>query len=388
MLLSSLKSYMNSQKTFWYKLFHLPTYQFWALNIFGWSGYYSFQFLGAMLWDEGHDIKLRLGYGIAAALSGFILSLAIRRFFQWTWPMPPLQKGIYSLLCIILISAVWSAMKWYSYHMMMEIVCLTECPDWYEKKIDRELTLGEFLGWYTYSFFILLSWGALYFGIKFYQALQLEKQRLLAVTATAHQAQLKMLRYQLNPHFLFNTLNAISTLILEVETKTANSMVTGLSRFLRYSLENDPMQKVSMAQELEALKLYLDIEKVRFEDRLNLNMKVDESAKEALIPSLLLQPLVENSIKYAVSKSETGGTINLLATRKANRLHIEVSDDGPGMAMEDGLLPKFNGVGLQNFVDRLKTIYGESHTCQFSNLKPHGLHVSIDLPFESAATGV
>lgn len=127
----------------------------------------------------------------------------------------------------------------------------------------------------------------------------------------AHQAQLKMLRYQRNPHFLFNTLNAISTLILDNKKHIANNMVTHLSRFLRYSLDNDPMQKITLEQEVDALNLYLNIEKIRFDDRLTLEFLVEEEAAQALIPSMLLQPLVENSIKYAVARSESGGTIRL-----------------------------------------------------------------------------
>ena len=150
----------------------------------------------------------------------------------------------------------------------------------------------------------MLVWSALYFGIKYYLLMQEERQRSLKAMNMAHEAQLKMLRYQLNPHFLFNTLNALSTLILDRQIEPANRMVSKLSNFLRYSLDNDPMQKISLAQEISALKLYLDIEKVRFEERLQLEIDVEDEARRALIPSLLLQPLVENAIKYAVSPSE------------------------------------------------------------------------------------
>ena len=113
-----------------------------------------------------------------------------------------------------------------------------------------------------------------------------------------------MLRYQLNPHFLFNTLNAISTLILDNRNTTANSAVTGLSEFLRYTLDQDPMKKVTIAQEVDALNLYLDIEKMRFGDRLVVEFAIDDAATSMLMPSLVLQPLIENAIKYAVSPRE------------------------------------------------------------------------------------
>ncbi len=146
----------------------------------------------------------------------------------------------------------------------------------------------EFVFWYSYSFFILWSWTGLYYGIRFYQEMQAEREKNLRIATSAHQSQLKMLRYQLNPHFLFNTLNAISTLIMENKGTVANDMVSALSRFLRYSLDNDPMQKVNLAKEVKAMQLYLGIEKIRFEERLKLNFELEEDAKQALVPSMLL----------------------------------------------------------------------------------------------------
>ena len=139
-----------------------------------------------------------------------------------------------------------------------------------------------------------------------------------------------MLRYQLNPHFLFNTLNAISTLILDNENRTANQAVMRLSEFLRYTLDQDPMKKVTLRQEIEAMNLYLTTEKLRFGERLRLEFAVEERALEALVPSLLLQPLIENAVKYAVSPSERGGTIRVEGRARGSMLELAVSDDGPG----------------------------------------------------------
>ncbi len=122
-----------------------------------------------------------------------------------------------------------------------------------------------------------------------------------------------MLRYQLNPHFLFNTLNAISTLVLDGQNRIANLAVSRLSEFLRYTLDQDPMKKVTLRQELDALNLYLGIEKLRFGDRLKLEFDVDERSETALVPSLLLQPLVENSMKYAIAPREQGGSVTVIA---------------------------------------------------------------------------
>ena len=148
-------------------------------------------------------------------------------------------------------------------------------------------------------------------------------KRRLRAGALAQEAQLKMLRYQLNPHFLFNTLNAISTLILDNQNRTANQTVMRLSEFLRYTLDQDPMKKVTLRQEIEAMNLYLTTEKLRFGDRLQLEYAVEDAALDALVPSLLLQPLIENAVKYAVSPSEKGGAIRIEGPR-AREIAVEV----------------------------------------------------------------
>jgi LytS/YehU family sensor histidine kinase len=232
------------------------------------------------------------------------------------------------------------------------------------------------------SMVLFLAWSTLYFAIKYYRVFQDMRESALKSAAMAHEAQLKMLRYQLNPHFLFNTLNAISTLILEKDNELANRMVTRLSSFLRYSLDNDPMQKITLQQELNALQLYLDIEKVRFEDRLNLEVDVSDEAEQAMIPSLLLQPLIENAIKYGIARSEEGGTLRIAAKVFAGDLLIQLSDDGPGCNLEQGQLPNSKGVGLRNTRERLAELYGHEHGFRLSKTEPHGLTISIRIPFE------
>jgi len=191
-----------------------------------------------------------------------------------------------------------------------------------------------------------------------------------------------MLRYQLNPHFLFNTLNAISTLVLEQQTELANRMVTRLSSFLRYSLDNDPLQKITLKQELAALQLYLDIEKVRFEEHLSLEVDVSDEALDMLIPSLLLQPLVENAIKYGIARSEEDGHLRIAARVFAGDLLMEISDDGPGVELVDGRIPDAKGVGLRNTRERLHELYGLQHSFRLSKTEPHGLTISIRIPCE------
>jgi LytS/YehU family sensor histidine kinase len=236
------------------------------------------------------------------------------------------------------------------------------------------------------SLYVIGTWSGLYFGIKYYRMVQSQNEGLLKATSAAHEAQLKMLRYQLNPHFLFNTLNAISTLILEEETRTANGMVTRLSSFLRHSLDSDPMQKVSLKKEVDALNLYLSIEKVRFEERLDVVFDIEPQAYRAMVPSMLLQPLIENAIKYAIAVSEKGGTLSIAGKIEDGKLCLSVADTGPGVAGTGTLQPGGKtGVGLANTRERLGVLYGGDHILRLENLEPSGLKVTICIPFERSS---
>ena len=191
-----------------------------------------------------------------------------------------------------------------------------------------------------------------------------------------------MLRYQLNPHFLFNTLNSISTLVLLKQTERANAMLARLSSFLRYTLANEPTAKVTLAQEVETLKLYLEIEKMRFEDRLRPKFRIDAATICARLPSLLLQPLIENAIKYAVTPSETGADIWISASLEGSRVRIEVADNGSGGA--DALVAtQSTGVGLANTKDRLAQAYGQAHSFTTRTNEHGGFSVTVEIPLDS-----
>jgi LytS/YehU family sensor histidine kinase len=215
---------------------------------------------------------------------------------------------------------------------------------------------------------LYLCWAGIYLSIKYYESLQQQREATLRAATLAQEAQLKMLRYQLNPHFLFNTLNAISTLILDNQNRTANQTVMRLSEFLRYTLDQDPMKKVTLRQEIEAMNLYLTTEKLRFGDRLKLEFAVEERALEALVPSLLLQPLIENAVKYAVSPSEQGGTIRVEGARAAHA-RARGADDGPGLEPERGP-GRGRGVGLRNTRERLAVLYEDRTASRPSTTSP------------------
>ncbi|MFC3122240.1 sensor histidine kinase [Agaribacter flavus] len=343
-------------------------YQFYLVNLAGWAGYISSRLLGTIYWDKTASYYWFITFG---GIFAFLLSFSLRPIYLkiWAWEANTAKKIILVLGICYLLSIIWV--------VPMNLLFWDIFKQGYRPG-----------GWYGYisdnggKFYLYFCWSCLYFGIKFYREMQKATQSALKANSLAHEAQLKMLRYQLNPHFLFNTLNAISTLILIKQNDRANEMVARLSNFLRDSLDNDPMQKVTLKQEINTLQLYLGIEKVRFDERLEVKFDIGKNAEEALIPSLILQPLVENSIKYAIANSETGGTIKICANIERRYLLLLIEDNGPGVKLNGGSLPSGRGVGIKNTQGRLKELYGEEHTFSITNAQPSGLRIAIQIPYE------
>ena len=350
----------------WHKLVEDKQKLFWLLQISGWAGYGIANYLGALMHEKDNIYVI-----LFSCTSGFVLTLLLRFVLRFAWRMPLAKMVLVILSSSYITGVIWAISKKVSY--------------WeYYKHGFRPESWVSYTGYSVGSAIIILCWSGLYFCIKYYQVLQHEKEKALKATNMAQQAQLKMLRYQLNPHFLFNTLNAISTLILLEENKTANAMVSKLSDFLRYSLDKDPIKKTTVEQEISALTLYLDIEKVRFEERLTVQIDVEPNCLNALVPSLILQPLIENSVKYAIAMLDQGGTITVKITSFGRDLLIEVSDNGPGADIIDGQLSREGGVGLANTKERLLTLYEGNHSFVVSHNEPTGLIINIRLPLEIA----
>lgn len=341
---------------------------FWVLQIAGWIGYALVNYIGSKVF-EMRDIYVFVI--LLNAYAGCLMTVPLRYLYRKVWNVKPW------LLILVVFSAsyftgtLWSVIQKFN---LWEIYRHGYRPSQWFYYFQQGLD----------AVYIILCWSGLYFGIKYYQLLQSERQKALKATTMAHEAQLKMLRYQLNPHFLFNTLNAISTLILVKENKNANQMVAKLSDFLRYTLNTDPIKKVPLEQELYALMLYLEIEKVRFDERLSIVQNVSEQAKHALVPSLILQPLIENALKYAIAKMTDGGEITINAQVFAKELLLEVSDNGPGTKIIDGKLANAQGVGLANTQERLKTLYENNASFVLSDNSPTGLTINMRIPFERA----
>ena len=355
------------------------TYQFWLMQIIGWGGLCVVTFLSLTLWYNAVQWPY-VSHTILQAVLGMILSLPLRAAYLALWKSPIIWRTALSLIAVTVISLVWTVLRIGSFMWIT----------------SEEGIWADFGGWYFSSFLVYLCWTSLYYGNKYYYKAEVEQRnrlealaaikeeqlKRLSAEADARKSQLGMLQYQLNPHFLFNTLNTISALVKFEDNEKAHKMITQLGHFLRYSLDNNPALMISMEQEIAALMLYLDIERTRFGERLTLQFDVDEEAKRAKVPSLLLQPLAENSIKYAIAANENGGAIKLKAFVEEGELQIELTDTGPGK-MNDRPAPRTGRrVGLHNTLQRLNTLYNDAYVFDI-NLHPSGgLKINIRIPYD------
>jgi signal transduction histidine kinase len=343
---------------------------FWILQGGGWSAYLLLRALGGLANRMGLTFILPT---IIVTATGFSLTLLMAAAYRRIIRMKPVYVWTLTLLILGGASALFSVIEVWAHATFYE-------PGWRPQGI-------EFLGAILLDFSVLGAWTGLYYGINYYLLLSAQSERMLKVAAQANSAQLEMLRYQLNPHFLFNTLNSISTLVLLKDTARANAMLSRLSSFLRYSLVGEREGLATVAQEIEALKLYLDIERTRFEERLQTRFDVTPDAFEGRIPSLLLQPIVENAIKYAVTPMEEGAEIHVDARVMGERLIITITDTGPGLGdapLQDELpvTTSGTGVGLANIRDRLQQAYGSDQRFEIAENVPHGLIVLVDIPYQ------
>lgn len=191
-------------------------------------------------------------------------------------------------------------------------------------------------------------------------------------------AQLDAVRRQIEPHFLFNTLNSVSALIREQRNDAAVMMIAGLSDFLRRLLQDPSRQQVPLAEEMEFAQKYLEIQKVRFVDRLQLAVDVPADLLVAQVPTLILQLMLENAIKHGISKRAHGGLVRISASRSNGTLTLSVYNDGPAIAAANSTV---SGIGLTNMRTRLQGLYGESFALQMQNRQPGGVEVSVSVPF-------
>lgn len=356
---------------------------FWWLHISGWMGISLVSYFSLNLWYNQPEITY-LAHNLLQSVLGIVISWPLRGIFRAVWNKNSLQRVIVVVCATLLFSFLWSASRLFLFFVMTN-----ESNLW-----------SDFGGWLFSSIFIFGCWTAFYHGFKYYSLLQQETKNLQELASAqkeeilrrtqaesqAKEAQLKLLRYQLNPHFLFNTLNAISSLVNSAESVRANNMIVQLSRFLRYSLDNGGISEVPLKREIEAVNLYLNIEQARFEDRLKVIFQISEEANASMVPSLLLQPLVENAIKYAIARSESGGIIRVTAHIERESLLISVADSGCGVLASDFEFFQGTGVGLANIRQRLKGLYGGLSRLDIGTADIGGLQANLLLPHRVAGS--
>jgi two-component sensor histidine kinase len=357
--------------------------QFWAFQLAGWGGFCVVTFFSLTLWyntvEPSHIMQI-----LVQALLGMTLSLPLYAACRHLWQDPGPRRMVFAVVALLLLALVWTVVR------IAAFIYITSAQgNW---------IWADFGGWYFSSFLVYLCWVALYFGNKYYHRAQVEQEERLEAVARAKEeqlrriraenearvAQLGMLHYQLNPHFLFNTLNTVSALIRAEDNQTARRMITRLGHFLYHSLESDPAQMITLDEEIEALMLYLDIEKIRFGERLGLEIDIEEKAGRAILPSLLLQPLVENAVKHAIALNEAGGTIAIKARVDDGDLHIELTDTGPGGSVSEVPTKSGRRVGLQNTLQRLQTLYEEAYVFDIEKREQTGLRITIRIPFRES----
>jgi sensor histidine kinase YesM len=352
---------------------------FWFLQLSGWFALALISFFSLTVWYNRDE--LTLGYifhPLVQSAIGVVVSYPMRPLSNSAWRLPFWTRLTRISLGIVVFATIWTSLRLWTFMLIT----------------PEENLWSDFGGWLFTSILIFIAWAAIYHGINYYQLLESERSNLLSILAAnkeeqlkrakaesmAHEAQLKMLRYQLNPHFLFNTLNSISSLVNKRDDSRANEMILQLSDFLRHSLYIDPVEGITLKEELDALNLYLRIEQARFGDRLSIHLDVSSDAEQLHVPSMILQPLVENAIKYAIAPCEEGGEIKISAgLYKDEMIAISVADNGPGF--DENLIDESSvGVGLRNTRERLNTFYrGNSRFLIDSNGK-NGTNISIIVP--------
>ncbi len=340
---------------------------FWILQLGGWAAFFGAMLVaGVSHWPPAFAAI----HKTSLTLFGFLASLLLR----WIYTTLRLRIRRLSLPGLFVLSfplSFGAAGLWMASHNLMIAA--------YQRGLQTGLrNAPDFINTIYYAF-VLVAWSVLYFAIPSWLDLIEERERVLKIELLAREARLQALRLQIQPHFLFNTLNAISTLVSESRNADANRMISRLADFLRLTLERADTTSVPLSDEIEFARNYLEIEQARFGDRLRVEISIAPGLDAVRVPSLLLQPLIENAVRHAIVPRESGGTLRVIARAENGQLVLEVHDDGPGLGDSPG-----RGVGLRNTRQRLQESYGSSAALTFGSSPLGGLLVSVSIPLSGS----
>lgn len=311
------------------------------------------------------DLQLRR---IPISLAGFLIALGLLALLQPLRRRPFAFRVLASAILVVPAAALYGL--------------VTDLMLWYVAPAAPVLPYEPVMFWQDMFPWLgsYAAWAALIVALDYSHEVRDRERRLAELAAVAREAQLEALRHQMNPHFLFNTLNSISSMIWDKDTARAEEMLVGLADFLRSTLDIDPRGEISLDEELALQRAYLAIEQVRFPERLRVEWSLPESLASARVPALILQPLVENAIKHAVSPSSVVTTLHIEAARRRRALVLSVSDDGPRRGATT--TPAGAGLGLSLVRRRLAARYGEAGRLVADAAPGQGFRAEVTLPLE------
>ncbi len=339
-----------------------------------WLIYFVVNTLRMSFWAPAAEQLDMLPRRALVCVAGVALTFAFHRLIR-PLDRSQLWQRVYAIaLGAALFATIYAFVNGYVFYRLYPTqFMLAELASESHHLATWKLVLDSAIGWY----FFFAAWGALYLAVGYAQRAHAAERTALEATAQARDAQLRALRYQINPHFLFNALNSLSALVLRARPEEAERMILNLSTFFRTSLATDPIEDVPLSEEIRLQRLYLDIEAVRFPERLRVEIDVPPELEADCVPTLILQPLVENAIKHGVAASTE--PVNLIIRARANGtgLTLLVENDGPMVCQST---PRASAVGLANVRARLLARFGTEAECSFGPRATGGWRSAIRVP--------
>ena len=336
----------------------------------GWGGFYLLVLVASLPYVKQAGVLRDDTLFVAAMLFASCLlrpvcRLLLRRSLAW--------------FALEVRAFAWSVLMGISAAFVLELVSSSF------QKIDWADWLGNSVQFSV----VLLLWCSLYFSIKQWRQTAEERERLLRAEAEAREARLSALRYQLNPHFLFNSLNAVSTLVLEGNAPAATLMLAQIGELLRTTLDSEAAPEVPLSLEIASAQRYLAIEQTRLGDRLQVDLSISAETFDALVPNMLLQPLVENAVRHGIAPLVEGGVIAIHSKLKNTQLQIVIKNSGNlGTASVAQPTKPGSGIGLTNTAERLKALYGTDYRFELGWPQSGGCEVTVELPFKNCERGL